>query len=97
MKANLLWSKGLIAVLFAAACVTVTFGQSDRAKNDLFRSFKKFDLQKVTEHPRMANGHRSLVLKAAGGNVTIEVEPHDIRSARYRSEDSASPGFRKPA
>ena len=97
MKTNLLWSKGLIAVLFAASCVTVSFGQSDRAKNDLNRSFKKFDLLKVTEHPGLANGHRSLAIKAAGNNVAIEVEPHDIRSSRYRTEDSAAPGFRKPA
>ena len=89
--------KGLIAALFVAVCATVSFGQNDRAKQDLFRSFRKFDLQQVVDQPGMAGGHRSLKLKAAGRDLTIDVEPHDLRSARYRSEDSASPGVRTPS
>jgi hypothetical protein len=97
MKTNLLLYKGLIAALFVAVCVTVSFGQNDRARQDLFRSFRKFDLQQVADQPGMAGGHHSLKLKAAGRDVTIDVEPHDLRAPRYRSEDSAAPGVRVPA
>lgn len=97
MKTNLLTFKGLIAASFVAVFVTFSFGQSDRAKQDLYRSFKKFDLQRVTEQPGLARGHHSLKIKAAGEDVNLNVEAHDLRSAAYRSEDSASPGSRKPA
>ena len=97
MKTNLLTFKGLIAISFVAVFVTVSFGQNDRARQDLYRSFKKFDLQRISEQPAMVSGHRSLKLQVAGRSVDLNVEPHDLRSAAYRSEDSAAPGQRKPA
>src|SRR5262245_51875765 len=97
MKTRLLLCKGLIAVLTAAVCATVSFGQIDRAKEDLRRSFRKFDLQRVDTAPGVGEGHRSLKVKVGARDVQIEVESHDIRSARYRSEDSASPGDRRAA
>lgn len=94
MRTNRLLFKGLIAALFVAVFVTGAFGQSDRARQDLYRSFKKFDLQKLSGQPGLANGHRSLKLKASGRDLSLDVEPHDLRSSRYRSEDSATPGER---
>ena len=90
-------SKGLIAALFVAVCSIVSFGQNDQARQDLHRSFRKFDLQRVNEQPGRAIGHRSVKLTAAGRSLDLDVEPHDLRSASYRSEDSASPGLRRPA
>ena len=90
-------SKGLIAALFVAVFATFSFGQNDLAQQDLRRSFKKFDLERLSEQPGKALGHRSINLTVAGRNLGLDVEPHDLRGAAYRSEDSASPGFRRPA
>jgi hypothetical protein len=97
MKTNLLLSKGLIAAFVAAVCVTVSFGQNDRARQDLGRSFRKFEMQRVAELPPAAFGHRSLRIKAEGRDIQLDIEPHDLRSRNYRSEDSSAPGQQKPA
>src|SRR5947208_14753331 len=97
MKTNLLMSKGLIAALFVAVCTIVSFGQNDQARQDLHRSFKNFDLQRLAPQPGKALGHRSIKLTVAGRSLDLDVVPHDLRSASYRSEDSASPGLRRAA
>jgi len=97
MKTNLLMSKGLIAALFVAVFAIVSFGQNDQARQDLHRSFKKFDLERLAAQPGKALGHRSIKLTVGERNLDLDVEPHDLRSASYRSEDSASPGLRKAA
>src|SRR5437660_12934877 len=97
MKTNLLISKSLIAALFVAVFSVVSCDQSDQAKKDLHRSFKKFDLERLADQPGKAIGRRLVKLVACGRSLGLDVEPHDLRGAAYRSEDSASPGFRRPA
>jgi hypothetical protein len=96
MIRKLLWCKGLVAFLTTAICVMGAFGQNDRAKDDLHRSFRTFDYQKI-EHQASPNGRRTLKIKTADADLQLEVEPHDLRSRDYKSEDSASPGVRRSA
>src|SRR3954464_3149922 len=97
MKTDLLSCKSWIAVAIATFCVTVSFGQNDQAKQDRGRSFRKSELETVRELPPMAVEHRSFKLKAEGRDIKIDLEPHDLRSANYRTEDSSAPGERRPA
>jgi hypothetical protein len=96
MKTQLLRYKGVIAVLILAINVTISFAQSDKAKQDLGRSFRRFDLLRLEQSNGLA-GVRQLHLVAGGRDMQLDVEPHDIRSLKYRSEDSSQPGDRYPA
>jgi hypothetical protein len=97
MKIQLLRYKGAIAVLILAINVTVSFAQSEKAKQDLVRSFNRFDLQRVDQSTGLAGGGRQLRLVVDGSEMLLDVEPHDIRSLNYRSEDSSQPGQRLQA
>jgi hypothetical protein len=91
MKKEALWFKGLIAVLITAVLAVVAFGQNDRAKDDLRRSFRRSDLQRI-EQESSAHGRKSLKVKVDKSEINIEVEPNDLRGPGYRSEDSSTPG-----
>jgi hypothetical protein len=97
MKTQLLRYKGVIAVLILAINVTVSFAQSEKAKQDLVRSFRRFDLQRVERSNSLFGGGKQLRVKAGGRDMQLDIEPHDIRSLNYRSEDSSRPGERYPA
>ena len=95
MEKILLKFKGMAAFFVVMSCVYAAFGQSDRAKQDLGRSFRKFDLVRISSDAAVrAAGNRRLSLNAQGRNIDLDLTPNDIRSSRYKSEDSANPGLK---
>ena len=95
MKNVLLMFKSMAAAIVVMFCVNAAFGQNDRAKQDLGRSFKKVDLVRVKDNAaNHAAGNRKLSFNARGRNFDLDLTPNDLRSVRYRAEDSAAPGQR---
>jgi hypothetical protein len=93
MRSLPLYFKGLIAALTLAILSTIVSGQDDRAKEDLGRSFRKFDLIRIRDSgPSLASGARRVGIRAAGRDLELVLTSNDLRSARYTSEDSARPG-----
>lgn len=84
----------IVALLFAAA----VFGQENQVRSDLGRSFKKFDLVTVRPSAVAESGDsaRQLNVRAAGRDFQLVVTPNDIRSSRYRTEDSGPAGLSSP-
>jgi hypothetical protein len=98
MKNVLLMFKSMAAAIVVMFCVYAAFGQNDRAKQDLGRSFRKVDLVRVSDNAApQAAGRRKLSFNARGRNFDLDLTPNDLRSARYSAEDSAAPGRRAGA
>jgi hypothetical protein len=51
----------------------------------------------VSEASSVGGGAQKLQFNVAGHSVELDVEPHDLRSAKYNAEDSSDPGARKAA
>lgn len=95
MKNVLLMFKSMAAAIVVMFCVYAAFGQNDRAKQDLGRSFRKVDLVRLKDSAApQAAGNRKLSFNARGRNFDLDLTPNDLRSARYSAEDSAAPGMR---
>ncbi|MFN6963513.1 MAG: FG-GAP-like repeat-containing protein [Pyrinomonadaceae bacterium] len=97
MRSLLLQFKGMSAASLAViVCVIGAAGQSDRAKQDLGRSFRKFDLVRISEPARRASarGETRLQISARGRRMDVDLVPNDLRSYRYKTEDSTAPGVR---
>jgi hypothetical protein len=64
-------------------------------KPGLSRAFKKYDLTavRITPSPDSGIAHKKLKLRAAGRDLELEVEQHDLRSYRYRTEDIGPSGI----
>ena len=90
--------RGVLATILALLCAAFSFGQDNRVRSDLGRAFRKFDLNKTK--PAAAAGNngqaRRLAVQASGRNFQLDVTPNDIRSDRYRTEDTGPNGATSP-
>ncbi len=73
---------------------TLAFGQNEQLNGDLGKSFSKFDVARTGESLRTNGGKKQIHLSAAGRSVELNIAPHDVRSPRYRAEDTTSEGVR---
>jgi len=91
--------KGMAATaVVVMVCVFAALGQNDRARQDLGRSFRKFDLVKINgARSDDSRGSKRLSFHARGRNFELDLTPNDLRSYRYKSEDSLNPGVRMAA
>ena len=82
---------GTVAVcLFSAASFGIQAQNIEGpGKPGLGRAFKKYTLTqpRFTEGSNPGAANKKLKLKAAGRDIELEIERHDIRSSRYRTED----------
>lgn len=88
----------LFSVLFALLLFSATaYPQNERARTDLERSFRKFDLvrSRVNESTGINGIEKRLSLFAAGRKVELVVVPNDMRSPNYRAEDEGPTGGRQ--
>jgi Metallo-peptidase family M12/FG-GAP-like repeat/Reprolysin family propeptide len=74
----------------------VAFGQSKTLRNDLNGSFKKFDLVRINNQNalRQAESNRQLSIQTPAKNFQLSLTPNDLRSPRYRAEDTTTGGTR---
>ncbi|MEO6589940.1 MAG: FG-GAP-like repeat-containing protein [Pyrinomonadaceae bacterium] len=72
------------------------FGQSVNLKNDLSKSFKKFDLIRLNDGEALqkAEGRQSLTIQTSEKTFSLSVVPHDMRSSSYRAAETTSDGIR---
>lgn len=86
MKFAAFFAKAFFTSLFSLIFVVFVPGQNDRVKSDLGKSFKKFDV--VRAQPSGGTNRKNLKFHAAGREFELQLELNDIRSSRYRAEDS---------
>lgn len=80
-----------VLVLLPLASV---FGQSEDLGRDLGRSFTRFDVVRInSRQARLAgDSRRSITVTAMGKSFTLELEPRDLMSARYKAENQGPDG-----
>lgn len=78
--------KSVFIVPVVLAAVGMTYGQSERTKQDLSASFTKFDAVSINSSTQKGSMELSFVL--SGRNIQIALEPNDMRAARYRAQDT---------
>lgn len=86
--------------LFAAALISIaavsSFAQSKSAREELSRSFKAFDLIRISssETAGFNGADKSLRFRVKGRDIEISVTPNDLRAPQYRAEDTGVAGAR---
>ena len=75
---------------------TFAFGQSDAMRNDLKDSFRKFDLIRINNQiaQRQVESNSRLSIQTSTKNFQLSLTPRDLRSPRYRAEDTTALGTR---
>ncbi len=73
------------------------FGQNDLLKSDLNKSLKKFDVVSVNNQDAMQSvvANKSLKINTSEKSYELRLEPRDLRSRRYRAENTGSNGVRR--
>lgn len=73
------------------------FGQSDLLKSDLGKSFKKFDLVSINTQQALTdlNADKTFRIQTSEREFGLILEPRDLRSARFRAEDTNVDGVRQ--
>ncbi len=79
------------AVFVALLAVFTVFGQSERTRQDLSKSFLKFDAVRI-DGAEIGNEQPRLSLERDGSPVVIKLEPYDLRAARYRAQNTGPGG-----
>ena len=83
--------------LFCIVFFTVSgLGQGNYLREDLSKSLKKYDLIRVSDAPAYEsspNG-KTLSVQAAGNNFLLNLRPRNLRSVRYRAEETGASGKR---
>jgi hypothetical protein len=88
-------NKLFIAIIFLSA--TIVFGQNDLLKNDLSKSFKKFDLVQINTQQALTDSGsgKLLKLRTTERDFELKLELRDLRSRGYRAEDTGVNGRQK--
>ncbi len=86
----------LVIVVFFV-CVANSFGQNELLKNDLDKSFKKFDVVRINTQQALTGLETGKMLKirTAEREYELVLTPRDLRSPRYRAEDTGVNGDRR--
>ena len=98
MKISTLTNRGIIAVLFTLFTFATVFAQSDKTRSDVAKAFRKFDIVKLDSDAgaRPGDSKKRIDVRAAGRVFQLEVERYDVRSSRYRTEDTGPAGTTVP-
>lgn len=80
--------------VFILLSATAIFAQTGRLASDLSRTFAKFDLISVNSRDarRAANARQTVNIAANGKSFSLELEPRNLMSPRYRAEDQGPKG-----
>ena len=90
MKSSSIWLTGLAFSILTAFFSVTTVAQTSDLTSDLGSSFRKFDLVHIDhgDDLRSGSGSKTLRIRASGRDLELVVVPNDLRSARYRAEDT---------
>jgi hypothetical protein len=88
-----------ILSLFVFALPLIGFAQNSQVREDLSRTFKKFDLARIASADTecINNSSQKLSLVANGEKLELDVVPNDLRAPNYKAEDSGPMGSRSVA
>ena len=89
MTRNVFRAVSAVFLVFTAA--SLTLAQSDRVKEDLATSFKKFDAVRISKDTAQ-KGSMGLSFTRNGKQVQIDLQPNDMRAANYRAVDTGKSG-----
>jgi len=88
----------LSAVFLLMILFTINaFAQNATLRNDLGKSFKKFDIIQLNENSRQNLKNGALTIQTVEKNYQLNIQPRDLRSPRYRAEDTGANGVRQLA
>ncbi len=90
MKARSICPRVFLALVFTALLSVSSLAQSSDLTNDLRSSFTKFDLVRIDSggELRSVGEGKALTFQAGGKNYELVVTPNDLRSSRYRAEET---------
>jgi hypothetical protein len=96
MKARSFCARVFSSLVFTTVFALTAFTQTADLRNDLQSSFTKFDIVRIDlgAELRSSGESKTLTLQSAGKNFELRVAPNDLRSARYRAEDTNMIGVR---
>lgn len=80
----------VLAAITLTMLASQAFAQTPELKEDLRNSFSRVNVSRIDPgaEPRNQGGSRSIKLRAEGRDFDLIVTPNDIRSPRYRAEDT---------
>lgn len=81
----------LLTILFTVN----SFAQNAALNNDLHKSFKKFSVVQIKEALRQTETEGTLTIATSEKVFQLKVIPRDLRSPRYRAEDTSANGVRQ--
>ena len=93
MKIRSTCSLGLLAVCLIALSATTVFSQDSRVREDLSRSFEKFELARPAIS-RSEGSVETLRLRAAGRDLELMVWRNEMLAPGYRAENTTAVGSR---
>ncbi|HQU81563.1 MAG TPA: FG-GAP-like repeat-containing protein [Pyrinomonadaceae bacterium] len=82
------------AVMLFLVFAVNSFAQNSSLTNDLNSSFKKFDVVKLNNSNRLVS-EKTLNIQTTEKNYHLNFAPNDLRSPRYRAEDTSANGVRE--
>src|SRR5215213_2668813 len=90
MKASSFCARVSSSLLLTLFLSIAAFSQSTGLAGDLGHSFTKFDVTRIDRggELRTEGANKTLSLRAAGKDYQLVVSPNDLRSSRYRAEDT---------
>ncbi len=84
--------KGSFLILLLLA-TTIIFGQD--INNDLAKSFRKFQIQKISKDERSFFANSGyFILNTAEASLTAQIYPRDLKSVSYRAESVTNQGIK---
>ena len=90
MKSSSIWLTSLALFIVTAFFPIETTAQNSDLTTDLRSSFTKFDVVRVDHGGRLRSneGSKTLRIQAAGRDLELVMMANDLRSERYRAEDT---------
>ncbi len=97
MKASSFCARFSFLFLFTLLLLIPAAAQGDDLQSDLQSLFRKFDLVRIDSGDALrSNGEqKTLTFQADGKSYELVVTPNDLRSRRYRAEDTNGFGMTK--
>ena len=82
-----------LTFLLLSPC-SVVIAQNEKANEELSRSFRKFNIIRITntQTESFSGSGKSLQLFTDSGPVELNVTPNDLRSPNYRAENTGPAG-----
>ncbi|HEX6125118.1 MAG TPA: FG-GAP-like repeat-containing protein [Pyrinomonadaceae bacterium] len=90
MKASFFCARASLSVIFSILITITAFSQDSDLRNDLHRSFSRFDVMRITpgNELRSEGEVKTLTVRSDGASYELVVTPNDLRASSYRAQDT---------